>query len=173
MIDINEFMKEASTVSFINPRSDEYMCETTMNNFIFGDNIFEDEERASIRTTINKIKDIDSEEINHFLNSDNIRFTLSEPQLTYLCALRKIMNYKLCMIQKRTDITRILENRYILSIDGIKYLLFSTDESDVIYGVSTRSQIIDGEKYRNILKLEMDDNNYELKASELDDTPET
>jgi hypothetical protein len=171
MENLNEFMKEASSV--FNPNSDENICETTVNNFIFGDNIFEGEERENIRTTINKIKNIDSDEVNHFFDDNiDIHFTLSEPQLTYLCALRKMLGYRFCMIQKRSDITRTLENRYLLYIDGVIYLLFTTDNPDVIYGISTRSQIIDGEKYRNILELEMDDNNYELKASELDDTTE-
>jgi hypothetical protein len=178
MIGLEELIKESGFNLETNNISSNYICEEVSDKFVFGDNIFTKEEVDNIRTTLNKIRDIDSEEIrNFFYNIDerqiSVRFQPSEPQLTYLCWLRKEYDYPLCVIQKRTDVTRVLENRYILNVDGLNYLIFVTEEPSIIYGISIKSQIIDGERYRNILVLEMDDNNYELKASELDDTKET
>lgn len=178
MIELRELISESGFDLETDNISSKYICEEVSDKFVFGDNIFTKAELNNIRTTINKILYMDNEEISNFFGDIdkkhvNIRFQPSEPQLAYLCWLRKEYGYSLCVIQKRTDITRILENRYILNVDELNYLIFVTDNPSVIYGISTKSQIIDGERYRNILKLEMDDNNYELKARELDDTQET
>lgn len=178
MIELRELISESGFDLETDNISSKYICEEVSDKFVFGDNVFTKTEINNIRTTINKILYMDNEEISNFFddidkNHVNIRFQPSEPQLAYLCWLRKEYGYSLCVIQKRTDITRILENRYILNVDELNYLIFVTDNPSVIYGISTKSQTIDGERYRNILKLEMDDNNYELKVRELDDIQET
>jgi len=128
---------------------------------IFGEKVYD----GDVTKFIYQVERLTPEEVWHYMGSDiRIDFDLSENMLGFI---RYNLKPYECIIRSIENHIR----RHIVKIDDRVFLLFKIyNDSENIYGISLTSyRDDDGEEYRDILQIKMDDSDYKLKVGDIHD----
>ena len=128
---------------------------------IFGEKVYD----GDVTKFIYQVERLTPEEVWHYMGSDiRIDFNLSEYMLEFI---RYNLKPYECIIRSIENHIR----RHIVKIDDKVFVLFKIyNDSENVYGISLSSyRDDDGEEYRDILQIKLDDSDYKLKVGDIRD----
>ena len=128
---------------------------------IFGEKVYDGDETKFIY----QIERLTPEEIWHYMGSNvRVDFELTENMLGFI---RYNLKPYECIMRSMDGHIR----RHIVKIDDNVFLLFKIyNDSENIYGITlTSTRDMNGEEYRDVLQIKMDDSDYKLKVGDSHD----